>query len=770
MRHPWGLASRGLSKCGLDDSVLPAHVTRKPKYAVILSKDDLALFLSAKHGHPHAALGMHPAKQGRAQGVVVRAFLRQVAKCEVVDLATQEVFPMELLASEGFFEGFIAKRPAPFRYQLRATQHNGEIRQFFDPYCFLPTLGDLDLHLFNEGNDHRVYEKLGAHVRVIDEVPGVSFAVWAPNAARVSVVGNFNQWDGRYHTMRPLGASGVWEVFIPGLAEGELYKYEIYDKQGHLRTKTDPYGTYFEGPPGNASIVYNPNRYAWNDQEWVGRRVAGAGRLDVPMSIYEVHLGSWRLKVEEADQLFSYRELAPLLADYVVEMGFTHVELMPVAEHPFDGSWGYQVTGYFAPTQRFGTPDDFKFFVDHLHQRGIGVILDWVPGHFPRDAFALAEFDGTHLYEHADPRQGAHMDWGTLIFNYGRNEVRCFLVGNALSWMDRYHIDGLRVDAVASMLYLDYSRKAGEWIPNKFGGRENLEAIEFMRSTNQLVHQYFPGCVMIAEESTSFPGVSRPAKDGGLEFDYKWNMGWMNDTLRYFQKEAIHRKWHHNDLTFGMLYQFAENFITVFSHDEVTHGKASMLYKMGAWHIPEKAANLRALYAHMWTWPGKKLLFMGCEFAQSREWNHAASLDWHLRQYIDHEGVRLLVRDLNHLYRNEPVLSSNDLNPQGFRWIACHDADASVISFLRVDAEEKTLIAVVGHFTPVVRSGYRIGVPRRGFWKELINTNSEYYGGSGLGNDGGRMSEDIPHDGHAQSISLNLPPYTTTVLRWTSGS
>lgn len=736
--------------------------------SVIISQNDLKLFLDAKYGHPHAMLGMHPLTQGKTTGVVVRALIREAAKCEVVDLANGEAFPMELLAPEGFVEGLIPKRREVFRYQLRATLHNGEIRQFYDPYSFLPTLGELDLHLFNEGNDHRIYEKLGAHPRVINEVPGVSFAVWAPNGARVSVVGNFNRWDGRYHPMRPMGASGIWELFIPGLKEGELYKYEIYDQQGNLRLKTDPYGTYFEAPPNNASVVYKVGNYKWNDGAWMEARRAGAGQLDQPMSIYEVHLGSWKLKVEDADQRFTYRELAPLLADYVTEMGFTHVELMPVAEHPFSGSWGYQVTGYFAPTHRFGTPDDFAYFVDYLHQRNIGVILDWVPGHFPRDAFALAEFDGTHLYEHADPRQGAHMDWGTLIFNYGRNEVRCFLVANALSWFDRYHIDGLRVDAVASMLYLDYSRKAGEWIPNKFGGRENLEAIEFMKTTNDLVHQYFPGATMIAEESTSFAGVSKPTKEGGLGFDYKWNMGWMNDTLRYFQKESIHRKWHQNDITFGMLYQYSENFITVFSHDEVTHGKSSMLHKMGAWHIPEKAANLRSLYAHMWAWPGKKLLFMGSEFGQSREWNYAASLDWHLRQYIDHEGIRLLVRDLNQLYRKEPVLSRNDFNPQGFRWVACHDADASVISFLRMDRFEMTIFLVVGHFTSVVRKPYRFGVPRRGYWKEIINTNSEYYGGSGLGNEGGRMAEDIPHDGHAQSIELALPPYTTTIFKWSA--
>jgi 1,4-alpha-glucan branching enzyme len=457
--------------------------------------------------------------------------------------------------------------------------------------------------------------------------------------------------------------------------------------------------------------------------------------------------------------------LAPLLADYAVEMGFTHIEIMPIAEHPFDGSWGYQVTGFFAPTHRFGTPDDFAWFVDHLHQRGIGVILDWVPAHFPRDAFALAEFDGTHLYEHADPRQGSHMDWGTLIFNYGRNEVRCFLIANALAWFDRYHLDGLRVDAVASMLYLDYSRGAGEWIPNRYGGRENIEAIAFLRGVNDLVHHYYPGVYMIAEESTSFSGVTRATSEGGLGFDYKWNMGWMHDTLRYFSKEPIHRKFHQNDLTFGMLYQYAERFVSVLSHDEVVHGKASMLYKMGAWHIPEKAANLRALYTHMWAYPGKKLLFMGSEFAQSQEWNHATSLDWHLCQYMDHEGTRRLVGDLNRLYCSEPALGSNDFNPRTFRWVSCTDAGANLIAYLRGDASEESLFLVVGHFGGATRQ-YKVGVPRRGWWHEVINSNSEYYGGSGLGNAGGRTALEDPRDGYSQSIDVTLPPLTTVVFKW----
>jgi 1,4-alpha-glucan branching enzyme len=736
---------------------------------VIISKTDLASLLNAKHATPHSVLGMHMHKRGRSEGVVARAFLSGAVACEVVELDAQpqKCFPMTRIAPDGVFEVFIAKHPQVFRYQLRAAYPSGELRQFFDPYCFLPTLGEQELYLFNEGNEHRIYDKLGSHVRDLGGVVGVSFAVWAPSAARVSVVGNFNRWDGRFHPMRSLGASGVWELFVPGLGEGEVYKFEIRDQRGAILLKTDPYGTYFEPPPNNAAIVSNTRKFKWTDAAWLEQRQTNAGKLDRPMSVYEVHLGSWRRKPEDANRPLSYREAAVALADYAVEMGFTHIEVLPLAEHPFDGSWGYQVTGFYAPTHRFGSPEDFAWFVDHLHSRGLGVILDWVPAHFPRDSFALAEFDGTHLYEHADPRQGAHMDWGTLIFNYGRNEVRCFLTANALAWCDRYHLDGLRVDAVASMLYLDYSRKEGQWIPNKYGGRENLEAISFLREVNNLVHQYHPGVRMIAEESTSFAGVSKPTKDGGLGFDYKWNMGWMNDTLRYFTKESIVRRYHHSDLTFGMLYQYAENFVTVFSHDEVVHGKASMLFKMGAWHIAEKAAHLRSLYAHMWAWPGKKLLFMGSEFAQSREWAHDTSLDWHLCQYPDHEGVRLLVRDLNRLYRGEPVLGENDFNPQGFRWINCHDADANLIAFLRSDAAEQALFAVVGHFGGATRD-FRIGVPRQGHWREVINTNSEYYGGSGLGNDGGRTTEDLARDGFGQSIKVTLPPHTTFIFKWTA--
>jgi 1,4-alpha-glucan branching enzyme len=731
---------------------------------VILPPAELQALLQARHPTPHAVLGMHPHRRGRVQGLVVRALVRDAVDCAVVDVESGAVLAMGQVAPEGVFEVFIPKRTA-FAYRLRVTSGAGAVREFADPYCFLPTLGAQDLYLFNEGNEHRIYEKLGAHRRDLGGIKGVSFAVWAPSASRVSVVGNFNHWDGRYHPMRTLGSSGVWELFIPGIAAGELYKFEIRDGGGGLHVKTDPYGTYFEAPPGNAAIVWDPRTFPWSDQAWLDRRRAAAVQHDRPISIYEVHLASWRRKPEDNNRPLTYRELGPQLADYALEMGFTHIEVLPIAEHPFDGSWGYQVTGFYAPTRRFGTPDDFAWFVDYLHQRGLGLILDWVPAHFPRDAFALAEFDGSHLYEHADPRQGAHMDWGTLIFNYGRNEVRCFLIANALAWLDRYHIDGLRVDAVASMLYLDYSRKEGEWIPNRHGGRENLEAIDFIRRVNDTVHQYYPGVAMIAEESTSFPQVTRPTEHGGLGFDYKWNMGWMHDTLRYFSTDPVHRRWHQNDLTFGMLYQYAENFISVFSHDEVVHGKASLLFKMGAASITEKAAHLRSLYGHMWGYPGKKLLFMGQEFAQAQEWRHDASLDWHLRQYQDHEGVRLLVRDLNQLYGAEPVLSCNDFNPHGFRWIACHDTAANVLAFLRKDTFEQTLFVVVGHFGGATRN-YRVGVPRRGRWREAINTNSSFYGGSGAGNDGGRDTEGIPCDGYEQSLSLTLPPFTTLIFKW----
>lgn len=746
-----------------------ANLSKPGPSTMIIPAAELNAFLGNHQANPHGWLGMHPLKHGGKSGVVVRAFVRAAVKCAVIELDAPgtPAHVMEMLAAEGFFEVFIPRKKV-FRYQIRYETSWGDIHQVYNAYSFLPSLSPQDLYLFNEGNEHRIYEKLGAHIRYMGDVPGVAFAVWAPAASRVSLVGNFNGWDARYHPMRPLGGSGVWELFVPDLREGELYKFAIWDQAGRMRMKTDPYGTYFEAPPNHAAIVKDTTRHQWGDGEWIARRKESAGRLDRPMSIYEVHLGSWRRDAAEANRPLNYRELAVQLADYAVDMGFTHIEVMPVSEFPYTGSWGYQVTGYFAPTHRWGTPEDFQFFVDHLHQRGIGVIVDWVPAHFPRDSFALAEFDGSHLYEHADPRKGAHMDWGTLIFNYGRHEVRCFLIASALSWLERYHIDGLRVDAVASMLYLDYSRKEGEWIPNQYGGRENLEAIDFLKRTNDLVHHYHPGVLMIAEESTAYPMVSRPTRDGGLGFDYKWNMGMMHDTLTYFQKDPIHRKWSHDKLTFGMIYQYSENFISVYSHDEVVHLKGSMLMKMGAGSLAEKAANLRALYGYIWLYPGKKLLFMGCEFGQRGEWNHDTGLEWHLLQQPEHSGLSQLVRDLNRLYAGEPALGCSDFKSSAFRWVNCTDGDNSVISFLRTNDDQTVAYLVVCNFTPMTRARYNVGVPHAGYWAEVLNTNSQYYGGTGVGNHGGRPSETSPADGCENSLSLTLPGLTALVFKWTA--
>jgi 1,4-alpha-glucan branching enzyme len=732
---------------------------------MIATRSELDSLLRGQHGQPHALLGMHPLQHQGKSGVVVRAFLQDARNCAVVDFHRQpEVrYSMDQHDSMGFYETFLSDRNEVFRYRFHVEKFNGELREFYDPYSFLPTLSEQDLYLFNEGTEHRIYQKLGAHLRTIDGVQGVSFAVWAPNATRVSVVGDFNHWDGRYFPMRSLGSSGVWEIFIPGLQTGFYYKYEIQPRRGALRLKTDPYGTYFEGPPNNASIVWDVRGYEWGDSAWLEKR-SRADWTRQPILVYEVHLGSWRRKPEDGNRPLTYREIAGDLVSYVRQMGFTHVEFMPLAEFPFDGSWGYQVTGFYAPTHRYGSPQDFMYLVDTLHQNDIGVILDWVPAHFPKDFFALPHFDGTHLYEHADPRQGEHQDWGTLIFNYGRPEVRCFLLGSAMTWLDRYHIDGLRVDAVASMLYLDYSRQPGQWIPNKYGGRENLEAIDFLRYANTVVHQYFPGVLMIAEESTAWGGVTRPANEHGLGFDLKWNMGWMHDTLEYFKKDPIHRQWHHNQLTFGMIYQHTERFMLTFSHDEVVHGKASLLIKMAAHNIPEKARQLRALYGWMWGWPGKKTLFMGNEFGQSAEWTYDRSLDWHLLQYLDHEGIRLLVADLNRFYLEHKFVPESDYDSQAFQWVNNSDARASVISFLRYGTRADDLLLVVANFTPVPRASYRVGVPREGFWEEHLNTDSRQYGGNGEGNHDPVRSNPIRWDGRPHAIDLYLPGMSTLYL------
>jgi len=626
-------------------------------------------------------------------------------------------------------------------------------------------VSDYEAYLHGEGTWLRAWERLGARPAERDGQAGYSFVVWAPTASRVSVVGDFNAWDGRVHPMQSLGASGLWETFVPGVAAGQPYKFELQSALGGPSfTKADPFALQSEHPPKTASITSDLGRHEWRDAEWIDSRTRRGVALDAPMAIYEVHPGSWRRKPEEGDRPLTWRELTDALIPYVTRLGFTHIELMPVMEHPYDPSWGYQVTGYFAPTSRFGTPDDFRAFVDACHLAGIGVILDWVPGHFPKDAHGLARFDGSALYEHEDPRQGEHQDWGTLIFNYGRHEVRNFLLTNALYWLESFHIDGLRVDAVASMLYRDYSRDDGQWVPNQFGGRENLEAIDFLRELNTLTHQEHPGTVIIAEESTAFPAVSRPTWVGGLGFTYKWNMGWMHDILTYTSKDPVFRRWEHQHLTFSMLYAWNENFVLPLSHDEVVHGKGSLITKMPGdeW---QKAANLRALLAYMYVHPGKKLLFMGAEFGQWREWSHEQSLDWHLLDGSLHAGLQRFVEDLNRQYTGQPALHQQDFAAAGFEWIDCHDHEASVISLIRRATDRDDFVVVVLNWTPIVRHGYRIGVPEPGFYEELLNSDASAYAGSNVGNEGGRHAEDVPAHGHAQSLSLTLPPLSAVILK-----
>ncbi len=623
---------------------------------------------------------------------------------------------------------------------------------------------DFDKHLFNEGTHERAYEKLGAHLCTVDGMGGVAFAVWAPNAKSISVIGDFNNWNGNRHSMQP-SRSGIWTLFVEGLGEYSVYKYRITSGEGQTFEKSDPYGFAMEERPRTGSVVFNLNRYQWHDESWMttrGERQA----LDRPISIYEIHAGSWRKIPDETwgQRYLTYREMADKLIPYVLEMGYTHIELLPIAEYPFDGSWGYQVLGFFAPTSRFGTPEDFMYFVDQCHLNGIGVILDWVPAHFPKDGSGLNFFDGTHLYSHSDPRQGEHQDWGTLIFNYGRNEVRSFLVSNALFWLDRYHIDGLRVDAVASMLYLDYSREEQHWIPNKYGGRENLDAISFIQKTNEVVHGVFPGILTIAEESTSWPMVSQPTYLGGLGFSLKWNMGWMHDTLSYISKDPIHRRFHHNQMTFGMLYAFHENFILPISHDEVVHGKSSMINKMPGdeW---QKFANLRAYYGFMWGYSGKKLLFMGSEFGQWQEWNHDKGLEWEALDAPNHKGMKRFVRDLNLVYKSEPALYENDFDWNGFSWIDTSDSDNSIFSFIRYAHSRDNFLIVISNFTPIVRHYYRIGIPVPGCYRELLNSDKKIYWGSDISFGGEYHTADIPSHGHHHSIELTLPPLSTIILK-----
>jgi len=712
---------------------------------------ELKRIIQARHHDPFAVLGRHRV----GDRLHLRAYVPSATEVTVAD----GELPMHRVADSDLFEWQGAADAVPDHYRLiwRDTEHREHLAH--DPYTFAPQLSDFDLHLFSEGRHWHAYRFLGAHLHEADGIAGVLFAVWAPNAERVSVVGDFNAWDGRRHPMRVRGGSGVWELFVPDLAPGALYKFEIRNRDtGAVLLKSDPYGQRSELRPGTASVVADADDYRWNDGQWLEGRQTRDWQ-HAPMSIYEVHLGSWQRGPE--GEMLNYRELARRLVAYVKDMGFSHIELLPVTEHPYDPSWGYQTLGYYAPTSRYGAPEDFRYFVDYCHQNGIGVILDWVPAHFPKDAHGLAQFDGSAVYEHADPRRGEHLDWGSLIFNYGRNEVKNFLLSSALYWIEEFHIDGMRLDAVASMLYLDYSRS--DWIPNQYGGRENLEAIEFLRELNTVVHGQHPGVLTMAEESTSWPQVTRPIHVGGLGFDLKWNMGWMNDTLSYMSHESVHRRYHHDMLTFSMLYAFTENFLLPFSHDEVVHGKQSMLHKMPGdeW---QKFANLRVLYTYMFTHPGKKLLFMGTEFGQGLEWDSARVLDWYVLDYPVHQGVQRLVRDLNGLYHQTPALYEHEFQWQGFEWMDCHDADQSILSFLRKGEHEQLLVIV--NFTPVPRERYRVGVPEPGAYREVFNSDSDYYGGTNTGN-GGRwpVAEAVPWMNRPYSIELTVPPLAGLVLK-----
>jgi 1,4-alpha-glucan branching enzyme len=718
---------------------------------------DIQAIVKRDLSDPHRLLGAH-ADNG---GVVVRAFRPAAAK---VVARPEGAKPVELAQRHpaGLFEGIVKGAKLPLRYELEVEYGPGETFTLHDPYAFPPTLGEIDLYLAGEGRHEELYEKLGAHVRELDGIAGVAFAVWAPNARSLSVVGDFNSWDGRLHPMRSLGSSGIWELFVPGVPEGARYKFEIRTADGDIVLRADPFAYEAELPPKTASIV-NRSRHEWRDAAWLERR-AETEPLRRPMSIYEVHMGSWRLNPLEGNRSLTYLEMADELAAYVTDLGFTHVELLPVMAHPFTGSWGYQVTSYFAPTPRFGTPDQFRAFVDRLHEAGVGVILDWVPAHFPRDEWALARFDGSALFEHADPRRGAHPDWGTLIFNFGRYEVRNFLLASALYWLREHHADGIRVDAVASMLYLDYSRAEGQWVPNEYGGREDLDAVAFLKQLNEVTYAREPGIVSAAEESTAWPGVSRPTYLGGLGFGFKWNMGWMHDTLGYFQQDPVYRRYHHHELTFSLMYAFSENFILPLSHDEVVHGKGSLYSKMPGdrW---QKLANLRCLYAYMWAHPGKQLLFMGCELAQEAEWSHERSLDWHLLENRENAGIQTLVRDLNRVYRDTPALWEVDEDPRGFWWLEPNDAEANVVAFCRGGEDAAAdVVACVCNLSPVPRDGYRLGLPQPGRWREALNTDADAYGGSNNGNLGGVEAEAVGWHGQPYSATITLPPLSVLWL------
>ena len=720
---------------------------------------DIFHIVNGEHSDPHKVLGMHEMEEDGRKAVVVRAFLPDAAGITVIDYANKrKKYPMERLHADGFFEVTIADREEWFRYQLEYTDADGNTWRSYDPYSFSPTLSEFDRHLFGAGTHYEIYEKMGGRLMTHEGARGAAFSVWAPNAKAVSVIGDFNNWDARRSPMRRLGESGIWELFLPAAAEGDKYKFHVTQCDGRVVDKTDPYGVYAEVRPNNASVLYPLKRYKWKDRRWMTARRKYDFRT-APMNIYEVHLGSW--KRAEGDRFLTYTELAEQLIPYVKEMGYTHIEMLPVEEHPFDGSWGYQVTGYYAPTSRYGSPDEFKQFVDACHQNGISVILDWVPAHFPKDDFALARFDGTALYEHQDPRLGEHIQWGTYIFNYGRKEVANFLLANALYWMDIFHIDGLRVDAVASLLRLDFCKEEGQWLPNVYGGSENLEAIEFLKHMNSVIAEREPGALMIAEDSTAWPGVTKKVDEGGLGFSLKWNMGWMNDFLSYIKLDPIYRKYHQNKLTFGMAYHYAENFVLVLSHDEVVHTKSSMIGKMPG-DVWQSFANLRLSYGFMMGHPGKKLLFMGGEFAQYSEWSEARSLDWHLLQYADHQEMQAYVKELNHLYAEEPAFWAEDFDPNGFQWIECDDAESSIVSFVR-RSEEKELVFLC-NFTPVVHRGFSLGVPQEGVYHERLNSDAARFGGSDVINAVPLQSKAEPAGRCPFRVELDVPPLGMVIL------
>ena len=732
--------------------------------ASLLKNDEIEALLAARFEDVFSILGMHEHPSGT--GLIVRALLPGASAIEVIaSKDNEQVASLQLISDEGLFEGTLGHRCERFNYHFK-VQFGSEFVEMEDPYRFPSLLNDDDLYLFGEGTQERVYQWMGAHARQVEGIDGTLFVLWAPHAARVSVVGQFNAWDGRRHSMRKHPASGIWEIFIPEVREDLTYKYEIARPDGVvLPLKADPYAFAMQHSPETASKTVSAEPYPWQDDQWLSIRASASDHHQCPVSIYEVHLGSWRRNEERGNIYLTYRELAAQLIPYVVDMGFTHIQLMPVSEFPFDGSWGYQPIGLYAPTSRFGSAQDFKYFVDCCHEQGIGLLLDWVPGHFPTDEHGTGRFDGTCLYEHEDIRKGFHPDWNTLIYNYGRGEVISYLLGNAMYWLEQFHVDGLRVDAVASMLYLDYSRKEGDWLSNIHGGRENLEAVEFLKQVNSRVHFNNPGVMMVAEESTTWPGVSSPVDEGGLGFGFKWNMGWMNDSLRYMERDPVHRKYHHNEMTFSLTYSFSENFILPLSHDEVVHGKGSLLQKMPGdeW---QKFANLRAYFGFMWTHPGKKLLFMGCEFAQRREWNHDQSLDWHLLEDEPHAGVQRLIRDLNTIYRDLPALHQLDCETAGFEWIDAENHQQSILVYVRKGQADTPPVLVIVNMTPEYYPQYNLGVPRVGQYRERLNTDSLHYGGSNMGNTGPIVARAQPLGEQPCQLCLCIPPLATLILEW----